>query len=154
MADEPNDDGGGVGVVLADAPADVVIVDPKEDSGTSLRRLENEVFTESLEVLEGAMRFGEVFNVEAAIASPEKTVPDGWIEKYGAVKALRQWRLACLANLPKAEAPIGLDIAVKVSMGILKARTTEDAGPKELNLTLVAMTSPAALYPEKEVDDE
>lgn len=155
MADVPADDDGGGSAVVAAAPADVVVVDDLAPLAR-IKELEAEVYEESVDVLRGAMRFAEVPDAEGVIAGAEgegTEMPRSWIKQYGSLeKALTMWRLAAMGNMPKGEAPVGFDLAKHVAMGILKARSNDQAGPRELNLTLVAMPSPGELYPTKEVE--
>lgn len=100
-----------------------------------LRELEDELLSESLAVVSGAVSFAEV---------PEEMVaPDGnFYEKYkDHPDPDKLFRIMKSAWKSAKEAPIGLAIAQRTAMGIVKARATEKAAPQPLALSVQVVTT-------------
>lgn len=100
-----------------------------------LRELEDELLSESMAVVSGAVSFAEV---------PEDMAePDGnFYEKYkDHPDPDKLFRIMKSAWRSAKEAPIGLAIAQRTAMGIVKARATEKAAPQPLALSVQVVTT-------------
>ena len=118
------------------------------------REVEDELYGESMEVIQGVLQFAEVdFHADPNGDGPP---PREWVDRWGLKKARKLYKLAVIGNMPKSEAPLAVDIAKSVAMGILKARSKDAEGLKRLNIdeVHVHMPAPAQLYAEKEVHDD
>lgn len=80
-----------------------------------LRDLEDSIFERSCRVVDAGLSWSEV---EAAQQEP----PVDWIAEYGPSEARQRLNVAKAAWMPKSLAPIGIDLSVKVMVGIAKAR--------------------------------
>jgi hypothetical protein len=133
-----------------------------ERTERELKKVENELFKESVEVVYSVVK--HTFDID-----PEsKELPAEWMEelqdcespKEAEVKLRelnRRKRIATYALQSPKNAPVALQIAAKVLGGMQKARAMEGAAPKHLNLTLVSISSPnqpVPLFPEKEIENE
>lgn len=109
-----------------------------------LRGLEDDLLEHSLEVVGGTCSFAEL--------DPEKfeEIPQHWIDELGEEAANRKHRLARAGWLPAKEAPVAITTATKIVTGIVRARATEKAGPKSLNMNIVQLSAP---LPEFDVVD-
>ena len=109
-------------------------------------QLEEQLFQSALRGLNDAMNWHD-------IDPNEKLPPNDWVEKFGSPeRANAVFRVAKAMWDNAKEAPIGLKIDSQVVTGIMKARATEKAGPRQLNVSIVKVTQPAIVFPEKEVD--
>jgi hypothetical protein len=133
-----------------------------ERTERELKRMENELYRESHEVVFSAV--AHTFDIDPT--DPE--LPAEWMaelqdcvteeERTAKERELqRRKRIAQYALMPPKEAPVALQIAAKVLGGMQKARAMEGAAPKHLNVTLVSVAAPdqpVPLFPEKEIDHE
>lgn len=133
-----------------EAPAVEVMMAPskkqlvKAEQRQHLEALEQEVLEESLQVLNGALKFNEVEH-------DDEDPPDEWVERYGATKATKMLKLAKAGKLPANMAPVGIKVAQQVATGILKARGDGNA-PRQLNVQFVQFQAPVVNYPVREVE--
>jgi hypothetical protein len=113
-----------------------------------MQTLENEMYHDHLKVMAGVAGFADL--------DPENIdeIPQKWIEDMGPSEAKRKHRVAKAAWLPNKDAPIAIQTSTKVAVGIIRARATEKAGPKSLNIQMVAMTQPRQQFEVIDVDDE
>lgn len=99
----------------------------------ALREIENGLLQESLTVLSGSMKFADI--------DPELTEPDeAFMEKYGHVEdPMKLFRLMKYGQMKGSEAPVGLILAQKTAIGILKARAADksEARPLSVNVQIV-----------------
>lgn len=116
----------------------------KAEQRQHLEALEQEVLEESLQVLNGVLKFNEVEH-------DDKDPPDEWVEQLGATKATKLLKLAKAGKLPAHMAPVGIKIAQQVATGILKARGDGNA-PRQLNVQFVQFQAPVVNYPVQEVE--
>lgn len=117
---------------------------PQELAHRRIKAIEDEVLEDALRVVASSQKFAEV----TTLVKP----PQSWVEKWGPEEAELRFRIAQMANMPEKDAPIGMKIAAKTAVGIIKARESSKAGPVTLNLQMVAMTAPPRKYEEIEVD--
>lgn len=101
-----------------------------------LKSVEDELLQESMEVLSGALQFANV-KFDAAEA-PEELVKKLVAEGKDPEKV---FRIMKAAQMKSSEAPVGLMIAQKTAMGILKARASDKAAPKPLNVAIQVVTT-------------
>ncbi len=133
-----------------------------ERTERELKKVENELFKESVEVVYSVVK--HTFDIDPESAE----LPAEWMEELQdcnspaeAETKLRELnrrkRIATYALQSPKNAPVALQIAAKVLGGMQKARAMEGAAPKHLNLTLVSISSPnqpTPLFPEKEIEHE
>jgi hypothetical protein len=117
---------------------------PQELAHRRIKAIEDEVLEDALRVVSSSQKFAEV----TTLAKP----PQSWVERWGEEEANLRFRIAQMANVPEKDAPIGMKIAAKTAVGIIKARETGKMGPLTLNLQMVAMTAPPKTYDEVEVE--
>ena len=131
--------------------AEKIVAKPKklskraEDRLDRLRNLENELFEKSLLVVGSTCDFAELDPVD-----PDK-IPEKWIELYGEEEARKRHRVAMAGWQSVKTAPKAIDVALKVAVGIIRARATERGGVKQLNMNVIKM--PMADMPVFEVMD-
>jgi hypothetical protein len=112
-----------------------------------LRSIEDGLLKASMGVVDAALAFRDI--------DPEdEGVPDEWVKRYGMVEAIKRHRIARACWAPASKAPIGVVLAQKLMVGIVKARAAESDGPRELNLTMVQMTAPMPTFPVIDVRPE
>lgn len=117
---------------------------PPEARQDDLRDIEDEILRSAMGTVQDVLRFRE-------IDPAEEGIPDEWVQKYGMLEAQRLHRLARVGWLPGKQAPCALKLANNVMVGIVKARSTEKAAPRAVNVVLVRMTAPPRSYPEMDV---
>lgn len=110
-----------------------------------LASMQDELLVRSLNVVEGAMAFAEI---EPTDSDP----PAEWIEQLGEEKARIKFRIARAAWMAAKDAPVGIKVASALAVGIIKAKATEKAGPKQLNIAFVQMTAPLPQFVEQELE--
>ena len=134
------------------------LVSKAEEARLSIREAESTVYQESLEVLHGTMLFSQLkatFTDEFGMVPDEQEVPEGWVREYGVEKAERLFRLAQAGGLNKSLAPAGVDISLKFATSVLKAKSQESQGSRELNIgTMVVLGRPDSYYPTIQVKDK
>lgn len=112
---------------------------------TEFRDIQTNLYQRASEVVEDALLFNEI---DPDADGP----PDHWVEKYGQERAVKAFRVARSAWLSGKESPIGLQIALRQVLGIMKAKATEQAAPRTLSVTLV-QGGAMPVFPEKIVED-
>jgi hypothetical protein len=105
-----------------------------------LRRLEDELYAGSLAVVGGVFNFAELDP-----ANLDK-IPEGWTKQ--------QHRIAKAGWMSSKEAPVAIVTATKVLTGIVRARATEKAGPKQLNINMVSMAAPLEALEVLDIEEE
>jgi hypothetical protein len=113
-----------------------------------LRRLEDELLANSLAVVGGVCDFAEL-----DLADLDK-IPEGWIEAYGPEEAKKRHRIAKAGWMNNKDAPVAINTATKVLTGIVRARATEKAGPKQLNINMVSMVAPLDSLEVLDIEEE
>jgi hypothetical protein len=131
---------------VAAMPANITVVPKEEDNArANTKRLEQELLTEAFEILRGAFRLKE-------IDEDTKEVPVEWVDEYGTKKAKEMFRMAKGAWKPKKEAPLGIQVAQEMAIGILRARAREEAPKAVLNMSMVSMSFELPVFPVKKVE--
>lgn len=120
----------------------------REERMTRLRDLEDSIFERSCRVVDAGLAWSEV---EAAQQEP----PPDWIAEYGPAEARQRLNVAKAAWMPKSLAPTGIDLSVKVMVGIAKARgqrvTTQN---NQLNVQICLPPPTSKEHPAEEEDKD
>ncbi len=118
-----------------------------------LKNLESDLLRQSMEVVSDTMRFREV---APPLVDPESgetlwvdnDLPAEWVRELGEEKARERLRVARAGWMDKKTAPIGVQVAQVLAVGIIRSRATEKAGPRTLNVQVVQMSAPLPTFPE------
>jgi len=114
--------------------------------------LRDELFHESMSVLRDAMRFSEI---DPSLQRDLDPAFERMENAMGQEQAQRAYRVALLANMPSADAPIGLKLAANIAVGIMKANAQEKGGTHVLNVSKVVLNASALPeFEEREVESE
>lgn len=98
-----------------------------------------------------------LFIVEASVSAQEldpaylDAIPHAWVEELGLEGAKERHRVAVNAMQNAKEASVYLKIAGNTAMGIIKARATEKAADRPLNIGVIMM-APMRDYETQEVE--
>lgn len=111
-----------------------------------LRDIESGLLERSMAILGDALSFRD-------IEPGSETCPPEWRD-MDPDEAVKRLRVANAAWLGKKDAPVGLDLAKQVAVGIIKARATEKTAPKTLNVTVVNMSAPLPVFDVIEVESK
>lgn len=115
----------------------------EEERLKAIRGLENELLEECVSVSRDTLRAKEIdINAEGP--------PDEWIAEMGLERATEAFRCAQAGWSTKKNAPIFVQIAASLGVGIMKSRATEKTGTRVLNATFVQFpvnAQPATPYP-------
>ena len=68
--------------------------------------------------------------------------PKEWVDEFGSKRAHRRLRVARAASLPKKDAPIALEQARAIMVGVVSAKAREKGGNKTLNVAFVNVPAP------------
>ena len=106
-----------------------------------LQRLEDEIFEQAAEVVQMAMRFGDV---EMGETEP----PEAWIEEYGGYEqAKRAMRYVQAAQMSAKDAPAGIKVSTTVLTGLLRSRADrKQVQPLNVQVAVLS-TGDAKVYP-------
>lgn len=135
----------GTAELVTVTPVAVVKRTAEEDRLAKLRQIEDDLLQQSLTVMDDVHGFRDI---ECGQTEP----PIEWIKKLGFDEAEKRLRVANAAWLSAKEAPVGLMIAQRVAIGIIKARSSEKAQSRSLNIALVQMTMPVQKPEEVEIE--
>lgn len=127
------------------APAPVVPA--AQQKALQLRKMEDQIYEESAEIMRGVMRAHKV-------ADELTETPPEWIAEHGKEKADEMFRLARYGKMSRKDAPVSLFLAQGTLSSIVKARSTEKAGARVLNVTMVQFPQAQIEYPRKKVESE
>jgi len=105
-----------------------------------MKTLEAELFLESMQIVSD-------MNKCKYIDPGQSEPPEEWVEELGYKAAKERLRLANAGWMSKKEAPIALQVAQAVVIGISRSRASEKAGPKTLNVQVVQMSAPLPQFP-------
>jgi hypothetical protein len=132
---------------MDDLPSEAPTVIVEAPKKTQLAELEDEVFRESEQIMRDCLAFAQL--------DPEKAdeCPQEWILELGEKEALRRWNTARMALMSPKEAPVGLQIATRLYVGITAARSTEKSLSKAIGVAFVEITRPLPQYPVKELEE-
>lgn len=123
---------------LVAPPAQAATRHVEERRERSIRSLESDLLEKSLTVAMDSMRAFE-------ISPDQEEPPEAWVKELGVKGAVERLRTAKMSLLSKKEAPVAIDVAKTVAMGIIRARSVEKTGPKVLNVQFVNL--PTAVLP-------
>lgn len=125
------------------------VVKNEEDELQRIREIETALHETAASILAASMRAPEI--------NPEDPkAPAAWLEVMSPADAEKALRIARAAWMSQKDAPIFIKTAQQFLQGSMKARANETGGPKTLNATLVTVTAPPPVFPERVVknDDE
>jgi len=122
-------------------PAEIV----ESTTEDGLREVENRVLKKALGIVDDFLHFGD-------IPMGLLDVPTEWQDEIGPEAAARRHRLATWAQMPTADAPVGLKYTKEILVGIVKARATEKAEPKRLNIAITKIEFQLPNFPTTKVD--
>lgn len=121
----------------------------KSNSSEMIKAAESELFNDALAVIQPYMRFAELgFGEDGEVNS----VPFEW-EGLPEEEKMKKIRLAKAGWMPSSDTPHGVKMAHATVLGIIKAKSTEQAGTKILNIESVTFPSPAQKGDDYEVID-
>ncbi len=112
-----------------------------------LKELENELFHENMAIMRDVACFRDI---EPDCEHP----PDNWVMELGMAGAQKRLRVAKAAWMSSKDAPVALNVSKSILMGIIKARATEKAGPRSLNVAMVHMAAPQQEFEERELEEK
>lgn len=115
-----------------------------EERDRALKNIESELLRDSMEVVVDSLRFRE-------IKPGQEEPPPQWVREVGYKRAIERLRVANAGWMSKKDAPIAVQLAQVVAIGIIRSRATEKAGPKTLNVAMVQMSAPLPTFPELDV---
>lgn len=98
-----------------------------------LREVEDAILKKSSTTIDAALDWATV----AGMKGP----PREWVEQYGPVEAQKRFVVAQSALCKRSEAPVGLDIAQRTMLGIVRARATERDVDRPLNVQLIQIST-------------
>jgi len=118
----------------------------KERQRAEIRMIEDRLLRKSMFVMESAVSFQEI--------DPERpdVIPTEWIDELGLEGATQRHRVAMEAWKNQREAAVGLKVATNTAAAIIKARATEKAADRPLNIGVIMM-APMRQYTKLEVDE-
>lgn len=134
-------------------PKEVRLTNPKKvdlssslkDDNDRLRNVEDKVLGKALTIVQDALHFAD-------LDMGDSKIPDAWVDEVGIDGAERRHRAATWSQLNAKEAPVGLKMAKEVLVGIVKARATEKAEPKRLNIAITKIDFQLPAFPSVAVD--
>lgn len=105
-----------------------------------LQGLEDSLLEESMDIVGGVLRFadiapGQLVDEEGKIL-PIGEPPPAWVSQYGRERAEKMYRLALAGWASKKDAPVAIEVARTIMIGIIKARA-KDPTPTDLNVSVV-----------------
>ena len=131
------------------APDDesMAIVEPKDAPTTAIdriREIEDRLMLKAATQVENALAWDEI--------DMGAECPAEWIELYGAEGAKRRYRAAQAAQMSNKEAPAGLKLSTTYLVVSMKARATEKAAPRTLNVVVGHIVFQLPDIPRQKVD--
>lgn len=123
--------------------------------------LDEETELERIRAIESALHETAASILAASMRAPEikpdaEEPPPEWLAVMKPADADKAFRIAKAAWMSQKDAPVFLKTAQQFLSGSMKVRANENTGPKVLNATLVTVTAPPPVFPERVVrnDDE
>ncbi len=110
-----------------------------------LQEIQDQLLEQSLSVVQASVSFSEI---EEASKAP----PPEWIAELGEDRAWTRWRIAQASWRSAKDAPVGIKVAAQMAVGILKAKATEKAAPKTLNVALLNWPGQLPQYVEQDFE--
>jgi hypothetical protein len=126
-----------------------IVLSREEQDFEKIRAIDLGLHLRAAEIVGDAMLATE-------IERGDETYPKEWLKTMDPERADRAFRTASAAWESQKEAPIFLKLAKDFLAGSMKVRSNENQGPKVLNATIVQVTAPLPVFPERIVknDDE
>jgi hypothetical protein len=128
---------------LDEPPAAAEVI--KREEKDYFRDLQATLYEQAAKVVGDVLLFSE-------LEPGAKEVPEEWIRKFGAEEARIKFNMATAGWMSQKSAPIGVTIAQRQVLGIMKAKATEEAAPRSLSVTLI-QGGPMPTFPEKVIDE-
>lgn len=100
-----------------------------------LQRLEDRILEKSLLTVYDSLHWEDI---DAGAVDP----PQAWIDEVGLEAAKKRLRVAQAAWMNAKEAPVALNMARAISMGITKVRAARQVGTPTLNINFVSFQQP------------
>lgn len=118
---------------------------PLEKRQEQLSSIRDDLFKKVTDIVDPMLQFAEF--------DPERpdVVPLCW-RHFPEEEQKRRMRVARAAWQTKKEAPVALEHAAKIYLGIVRAQATEKAAPRSLNIAFVKVLSQPKNYDELEVE--
>lgn len=134
--------------------AEVILPKPLE---TDAERRRNEILSVQEQLFQAhtdvVLAMGKFAEVHPDHDEEEDGLPHDWVEQYGEKRAREMLRIAKAAWMKSSDAPAALKNSVAVVTSIIKARSTEKAANRQLNIAVVSMTPAGEKPPELPVRD-
>lgn len=112
----------------------------------TLKTIEADLFQQAMQVTLDSLKFAEV-------EWDQDEPPQEWVDQLeysypgrGYELAMQKLRTAKAGNMSKKDAPIAIQVAQAITVGISRSRAQLSAGPKTLNVQLVQL--PASVMPD------
>lgn len=133
---------------VTEAQAIVMDQGPSEARAMDLKSMEDDLFLQSADILNGVLRFADINPEDATLP------PQAWIDQYGEERAFKLLTCAKAGWMSKKEAPVGIAVAESIHRSITKARAGSVS--QALSLNAVFITQNNYQYEEVEIgtDDE
>jgi hypothetical protein len=142
-----------VGVLVARPEKDALT--RKREQRDKLVSMRDELFRESMGVLQDSMRFRDFPRGQN---EEERDMDENFLTlvyQQGLSEATKTWRIAMASWSTAADAPIGLKLATNIAVGIMKANAAEKGGTHVLNVSKVVVNQAAIpQFEEREVENE
>lgn len=132
-----------VATPAAIAPAGTTPLAAVDVHAERLKSIEDDLLEESLRIVRDTMKFRDIDADGAEIPAEWADLPPE--------EQVKRLRIAKAAWQNAKNAPVGLTIARQTVTGILKARSTEQQQPRQLNIA-VQFNMPATVYPRKRLE--
>jgi hypothetical protein len=127
----------------------------KRDQQGKLLSMRDELFKESMGVLQDAMRFRDFPQGQDDDARDMDENFLKLVDQQGLTEATKTWRIAMAAWSSASDAPIGLKLATNIAVGIMKANASEKGGTHVLNVSKVVVNqSSIPVFEGREVETE
>ena len=126
-----------------DAPAAIVVAKPT--GMDAIREVEDRLLLRAIGQTEDSLCWADV---DIGTAEP----PQEWVDELGQKGAMRRLRVVQAAQMSAKESPVGLKHSKEILVSVIKARATEKAAPKHLNIQIGHMDFALPNYPTIKVE--
>jgi hypothetical protein len=117
------------------------------DRARQIKSFEEALLVRALEVSDSVLRFAEI---DQDATEP----PEEWVNELGKKGARERFRIAKAAWMGANEAPIGIKTSAQLAASIIKARSTEKAAPRQLNIGVVHLSAPIPTFDVVDVESD
>lgn len=135
---------------MSDEPkTEIVVLDRATERRRqdALQRISNELYEQSVTTVNDAVGF--FAKIDPAAEEP----PEEWVDELGPKRAWERFRTARYATMAAKDAPVALQMAVRIYVGVEKANAMRGGAPV-LNVQHVHITAPLPSFPEIDVTGE